>query len=394
MQQERGMRLALGKGTFSATARPSLREGTPDFDLSKSKDKNVTFAFPGDLATPTGGYIYDAKIIPGLREAGVNITILSLGDGFPYPTQETRDKATQLLADAALNSTFIVDGLALGILPEAAKIIAENGRLIALVHHPLALETGVSEHDAARFKASETLALSFAQHVIVTSPTTAKILADDYGVAQNRLHIALPGVEQARVEPATFSQGSNNSTIQLLSVAAISQRKGFDVLVAALSTLKALDWHLKIAGDLTRSPDVSAKLLQQVEDTGLNDRITFLGAVSPSHITSLYTQADIFVLASRYEGYGMAYAEALAQGLPIIGTTGGAIPDVVPQDAGILVPPDDARSLANALSLLIQNKITRASFAAGAQKAAANLPRWSDAVNIFKQIIGDVRPFA
>ncbi len=358
--------------------------------------KAITFAYPGCLATPTGGYIYDAKIIAGLREAGINVTTLSLGDGFPYPTQEIRDKATQLLTEAALHSTLIVDGLALSVLPGAAKIIAENGRLIALVHHPLALETGVSEHDAAGFKASETLALSFAHDVIVTSPTTAKILADDYGVAQNRLHIALPGVEpasveQASVEPATFLQSSNNNTIQLLSVAAISQRKGFDVLVAALSTLKVLDWHLTIAGDLTRSPDVSAKLLQQVQDTGLYDRITFLGSVSQEKISSLYTQADIFVLASRYEGYGMVYAEALAQGLPIIGTTGGAIPDVVPQDAGILVPPDDARSLATALSLLIQNKTARASFAAGAQKAAANLPCWSDAVDIFKKIIGEIK---
>jgi glycosyltransferase involved in cell wall biosynthesis len=351
--------------------------------MRQQLSKNIVFAYPGDLATPTGGYIYDAKIIAGLREIGANITTLSLGEGFPYPSTDTRQMATQRLTNAAENTTLIVDGLALGALPEAAQTIAERGRLIALVHHPLALETGMSEQDATNFKASETLALSFAHQVIVTSPTTAKILVDDYGVAQNRLHVALPGVE-----PAVFSQGSKGKTTQLLSVAAISQRKGFDVLIAALATLKSLDWHLTIAGDLTRAPDVTAKLLQQITHAGLNERITFLGTIPQTQIASLYTNSDIFVLASRYEGYGMAYAEALAHGLPIIGTTGGAIPDVVPQNAGILVPPNTVEPLAQALRLLIQDKTTRTAFAQGARQAAEKLPRWSDAVKIFNHIIG------
>jgi glycosyltransferase involved in cell wall biosynthesis len=349
-------------------------------------NKNIVFAYPGDLATPTGGYIYDAKIIAGLREIGANITTISLGDGFPYPSPDTRQKATQLLADAALHNTIIIDGLALGALPEAAQTIAERGRLIALVHHPLALETGMSEQDATNFKASEALALSFAHQVIVTSPTTAKILHTHYNVDENRLHVALPGVEAA-----TISQGSNGKTTQLLSVAAISLRKGFDVLIAALGGLKSLDWHLTIAGDLTRSPDVAAKLLQQVSNANLNQRITFLGSLPQAQITSLYASSDIFVLASRYEGYGMAYAEALAHGLPIIGTTGGAIPDVVPQNAGILVPPDTVEPLAQALRLLIQDKTTRANYTAGARQAAAKLPRWSDTVEIFRRIIGDIK---
>jgi glycosyltransferase involved in cell wall biosynthesis len=348
--------------------------------------KNIIFAYPGDITTPTGGYIYDAKIIAGLRDVGVKITALSLGEGFPYPCPDTHQNATQILADAAPNTTLIVDGLALGILPEAAQIIAECGRLIALVHHPLALETGVSEQDAAAFKTSETLALSFAHQIIVTSPTTAKILHTHYNVDENRLHVALPGVE-----PAVFSQGSKGKTTQLLSVAAISQRKGFDVLIAALDSLKSLDWHLTIAGDLTRSPDITAKLMQQVSNAGLNDRITFLGSVHQSQLTSLYTKVDIFVLASRYEGYGMAYAEGLAHGLPIIGTTGGAISDVVPQNAGILVPPETIEPLAEALRSLIQDKTARANYAAGARQAAAQLPRWSDTVEIFRRIIGDIK---
>lgn len=354
----------------------------PEPGMRLKLNKRIIFAYPGDISTLTGGYIYDAKIITGLRDIGLNITTLNLCEGFPYPTQEIHQKATQLLADVAHNSIVIMDGLALGVLPEAAKIISQQGQLIALVHHPLALETGTTEQNAKAFKVTETAALSYANHVIVTSPTTAKILYQDYHIAQNRLHIALPGIE-----PASFSNGSKSTITQLLSVAAISPRKGFDVLVAALGTLTSLKWHLTIAGDITRAPNTVATLVQQIHEAGLRDRITFLGSVSAQIVSQLYAKSDIFVLASRYEGYGMAYAEALAHGLPIIGTTGGAIPDVVPLDAGILVPPNATEPLAGALSLLIQNKAMRASFAKGAKKAAYALPRWSDTINIFKNIL-------
>ena len=139
---------------------------------------------------------------------------------------------------------------------------------------------------------------------------------------------------------------TSDGVMRLLAVGAVVPRKGYDVLVAALATLTDLPWQLTIAGDRTRDRDTAAQLEADIARHGLGDRIAVLGAVSPQRLAELYADADLFVLASHFEGYGMAYAEAIAHGLPVIGTTAGAIPDTVPQDAGLLVAPDDVAAFA------------------------------------------------
>jgi glycosyltransferase involved in cell wall biosynthesis len=101
----------------------------------------------------------------------------------------------------------------------------------------------------------------------------------------------------------------------------------------------------------------------------------------------LYAQADVFVLASRFEGYGMAYAEALAHGLPVIGTTAGAIPDTVPDTAGLLSKPGDVDSLQNALRQIIQDQVLRQSLSQGALLAAAQQPSWAECARLFEEVV-------
>ena len=156
---------------------------------------------------------------------------------------------------------------------------------------------------------------------------------------------------------------------------------------AALGTLADLPWCLTIAGDRTRNADASARLDADIARYKLGDRIDVLGAVSDEAIVDLYSQSDLFVLASRFEGYGMVFTEALARGLPVIGTTGGAIPETVPKDAGLLVPPDDAAALAAALREVITNGKKRESLAAAARVSAAKLPTWQDSAKLFAHAI-------
>jgi hypothetical protein len=133
-----------------------------------------------------------------------------------------------------------------------------------------------------------------------------------------------------------------DGSVALLAVGSLVRRKGYDVLVAALADLKDLPWRLTIAGDRMRSPATAAALDADILHHGLGERIAVLGAVTDDRLAELHANADLFVLPSRHEGYGIAFAEAIAHGLPVIGTTAGAIPDTVPHGAGILVPPDDA----------------------------------------------------
>lgn len=348
--------------------------------------RRVAFAVPGDLATPTGGYAYDRRMIAELQRLGWQIDVVGLGDGFPWPSAAQKALARERLASGPGKFPVVIDGLALGVLPEAAAAVRAQRPLIALVHHPLALETGLSAADAELMRTSERKALAAASAVIVTSAPTARLLVADYGVAEHRITIARPGTDRAAP-----TRGGTGGVVQLLSVGALVERKGFDVLVAALAALADQPWRLTIAGDRARNPAVAARLGADIAKHGLGARVDVLGAVPDERIARLYAGADLFVLASRFEGYGMAYAEALAHGIPVIGTTGGATPETVPPEAGVLVPPGDVAALADALRRLIADRAERERLAVGARAAAAALPTWSESANLFATAIESIR---
>jgi glycosyltransferase involved in cell wall biosynthesis len=344
------------------------------------------FAVPGDLATPTGGYAYDRRMIAELRQLGWEIDLLDLGDGFPWPGEATRRAARTRLLAVPAGRTILIDGLALGVLPETALQLAGRNPLLALVHHPLALEWGLSVAQADALHRSERAALAAAQGVVVTSAATAKLVASDYGVPAERIAVATPGSDPAPPAHKRHS-GDRDGVVRLLSVGAVVPRKGFDVLIPALATLSDLSWRLTIAGDLTRDRDCAAQLNAGIASHALGNRIEALGAVSAQRLAALYSEADIFVLASRFEGYGMAYAEAVARGLPVIGTNAGAIPDTVPPDAGLLVAPGDIPPLAQALRRVISDPNLRLRLANAARAAAPRLPTWRQSALTFARAV-------
>jgi len=346
--------------------------------------KSLIFAFPGDLSTPTGGYIYDRRIFAGLERLGWHVQYLSLGEGFPFPEPDTVARARQSLLDLKPGIPIVMDGLALGVLPEIVAELAPRHPVIALIHHPLAFESGLSSARVSTLKASETRALSFAAQVIVTSPATARDLAQSFDVPSELIQVVLPGTAPARlIRERSQTTAPQQSTLRLLSVGSIVPRKGFDVLLAALYPLSELDWTLTIAGDATRDALAPAQLLGDIARFGFEDRVHVLGAVDDDRLETLYQEADAFVLASRFEGYGMAFAEALARGLPVIGTTGGAIPDTVPSTAGLLVEPDNVERLTDALRRLMQDAELRCRLSIGAREAALRQPTWQDSTNLF-----------
>jgi glycosyltransferase involved in cell wall biosynthesis len=335
---------------------------------------------PGDLATRTGGYAYDRRIIAELAALGWRIDVLTLGDGFPFPTADTRAAARARLAELPPVPPVVVDGLAFGALPDEAQALHTSHRLIALVHHPLALETGLTTVDRDALRTSERSALRRAHHVVATSATTAQLLSTDYDVPTDRLSVVAPGTDRVAPRPR-----KREGEVVLLSVGAVIPRKGYDVLVAALAQLKQLPWRLVIAGDRARSVDTCRRLEANIAGLGLADRIALLGAVSEGALASLYADCDLFVLPSRFEGYGMAYAEAIAHGVPVVATTAGAIPDTVPPAAGVLLPPDDVDALALALRRLIENPADRERLAAAAR--AVTFPSWREQGALFARVL-------
>ncbi|MEQ1580745.1 MAG: glycosyltransferase family 4 protein [Steroidobacteraceae bacterium] len=334
--------------------------------------KSLSFVLPGDLDTRTGGYGYDREIIAGLRELGWEIDVHSLDGSFPFPSAAAIESARTTLAALPENRLVIVDGLAFGAMPELAEAEARRLKLVGLVHHPLALESGLTREQSEAFTTAERRALATTRAVIVTSPATSTTLRD-YGVPAGHVTVVEPGTT---VAPA--ASGSGSSTLALVCVASITARKGHDLLFDALAELKAFDWRLDCIGGTMGDSRLLGRLRDQLHRHGLLERVTFSGEGDDAMVARGYAAADLFVLPTRYEGYGMVVAEALARGLPVVSTRTGAIAELVGEQAGLIVPPGDMSALRDALRRIFSDAGLRASLREGAIAVRSRLPRWQD----------------
>ena len=338
------------------------------------------FVVPGRLDQLTGGYLYDRHTIDGLRSRGHAVKVIELGPNH-------RETALDQLADG---TRTVIDGLALPELEQPVITHWRRLRLVALVHHPLAEETGLSRAAAERLKRIETAALQRFRGVICPSPRTAAAVAA-YGTPLDRIFVIPPGTTKPD-RPLRPRRGPVRS---LLCVASVIPRKGHRVLIGALARMRDLDWQLLCIGSLDRDPRTARAVRRKISEARLGRRIILAGEQPPRLVMRAYRAADLFVLPSFHEGYGMAFAEAMAHGLPIIATAAGAIPETVPRAAGLLAPPGDAPALARSLRRVITKPALAAGLAAGSRAAGARLPDWRQATLQWEQILDrpDLRPF-
>lgn len=330
----------------------------------------AVFVIPGDPETRTGGYIYDKLVLLALRRMGRPVRLLRMPDGFPTPSAQAEETSGARLAALNPDVPVIMDGLFAGALAPA-QFDRLKAPYIAMVHHPLALETGLSADLAAKLHENEATNLTRAAHVVVPSPNTRDDLVNDYCVPAEKITVALPGVEEV------VSPRARSTPPLILSVGSLVPRKGHDILLSALGRIADLPWQAVIAGKAL-DPKTAEALRAQANHLGLSARVEFRGEVSKTQLSELYLHATIFALATRLEGYGMVFAEALSHGVPVVTCNNSAIPDVVPSDAGALVPTDDDAAFAAALRKLLTDPAALDAAEAGAAKAGAALPRWAD----------------
>jgi len=342
------------------------------------------FAIPGDLDLPTGGYAYDRRVLELLPQFGVAAQHLPLPALLPDPTTADLDETARALAGVVPPAVLLIDGLAYGAMP-AAVIGGARAPIVALIHHPLCLEAGLTATRQEALRLLETAALARARKIIVTSPVTQRTLIADFNVPAHKITVAEPGTD-----PAPRAAHGRQPPLQLLSVGAIVPRKAFHLLVRALSPLQDRDWQLTIAGPTDRSPQALADVQAAIRATGLGQRIALVGPVAKDRLAGLYASADAFLLASLYEGYGMVLAEAMACGLPIVCTSGGAAAETVPDCAAIKVPPGDERALTLAIQRLLDDRELRQRLAQAAWSAGQKLPRWEDTARIVAGVIAEV----
>jgi glycosyltransferase involved in cell wall biosynthesis len=342
------------------------------------------FAIPGDIRTSTGGYAYDRRLIELLPAFGVSVKHVALPASYPNPSESDLAATRRALKTDRGGAALLIDGLAYGAMPKS--LIDElDGRVLALVHHPLFLETGLPHTRKVELKATEEAALARADHIIASSRAVARVVIDHMAIDRDKITVAEPGTE-----PASRATGTG-APLQLLAVGAVMPRKGYDVLIEALAPLREIDWRLTIAGALDRHPQSVAELNALIERLGLQSRVTLAGKVVPATLDRFYESADLFVSASLFEGYGMVLAEAMARGLPIVTATGGAAGDTAGKAAALHVDAGDAAQMTAALAKALTDKKLRNRLADASWEAGRTLPTWHETARRVAAVILGLR---
>jgi glycosyltransferase involved in cell wall biosynthesis len=345
-----------------------------------------------DPAAPSGGNRYDRAVLDRLsarsatregREAppassdSFGVREIHVPGAWPRPAPADRDHLAQVLAGLPDGATVLLDGLICCGVPEVLEPHATRLRLVILVHLPLSDETGLSPAEAAELRALERRAVHLASGVIATSGPAAAHVAAMHDLPV--VHVAAPGVDRA--EPAVPSPTGH----RLLCVASLTRRKGQDLLLTALERLTDLEWECTFAG---------AGTAPGVPETLVDRKIRFVGALAGAELDAAYAEADLFVLPSRAETYGMVVTEALARALPVVATDVGGVaealgsaPTGVP---GMLLPPEDPDELAAALRTWLTDPALRRLWRTRAQARRATLTGWDDTAGRLAAILNDI----
>ncbi|GGL79497.1 glycosyl transferase [Streptomyces fumigatiscleroticus] len=341
--------------------------------------RSVHFLLPGgvdDPAAPSGGNAYDRRVCLDLPGFGWRVHRHPVDGSWPRPSAAARTELARRLRRLPDGAVVLLDGLVACGVPEVVVPETERLRMAVLVHLPLGDETGLPPAVAAELDARERAVLRAVPAVIATSDWAVRRLVSHHGLAPDRVHVAAPGADIAPLAPGT------DGVSRLLCVAAVTPRKGQHRLVEALAAVADLSWTCICVGGLGQDPAYVARLRALIERHGLADRFQLAGPRSGAALDASYAAADLMVLTSYAETYGMAVTEALARGIPVLATDVGGLPEAVGRAPdggvpGILVPPEDPAALAAALRGWFGETDVRRRLKAAARSRRAALDGWA-----------------
>ena len=338
-----------------------------------------------DPAKPSGGNAYDRQVCRGLTTSGWQVIEHDAPGSWPWPDPAAEQALARLIADIVDGAVVLIDGLIASTVPNILIPEADRLRLVVLVHMSLG-EAPPGHPVAAHAQTREGAVLSAVQQVITTSSWTRERLLLRYRLPPDKVHVAQPGVDPAHLASGTDRGG------ELLCVAAVTPHKGHDILLAALATIADLPWRCLCVGTLQREPAFVEQLRNRAEAAGIADRVCFPGPQTGDDLARAYAAADVLVLASRGEAYGMVVIEALARGLPVITTAVGGLPEAVGWTTdggrpGLLVSPVDSGALAAALRDWLTDAGLRQRLRAAARERRATLSGWDVATDRIAQVL-------
>jgi glycosyltransferase involved in cell wall biosynthesis len=339
-----------------------------------------------DPARPSGGNTYDRHVCRALTSNGWSVHEHAVRGPWPRPDAVSSAALAGVVQRIPDGAVVLLDGQVASTAPDVLVPQASRLRLVVLVHMPLGHRP--ADDRAADTRTREGAVLSVAAAVVTTSAWTRRRLLELYPLPADRVHVAEPGVDAAALAPGTAAAGA------LLCVAAVTYEKGHDVLLDALATTTDLPWHCRCVGSLDREPAFVADLRRRTLDVGLGDRVCLAGPLIGADLDRSYGAADLLVLASRAETYGMVVTEALARGLPVVAAEVGGLPEALGLGAdgirpGLLVPPDDPAALGAALRTWLVDVELRARLRRAARERRDSLPGWSTTTSVLAGVLAE-----
>ncbi|HEY7198031.1 MAG TPA: glycosyltransferase family 4 protein [Gaiellaceae bacterium] len=334
-----------------------------------------------DPVRPSGGNAYDRRICQELAGMGRPVQIHQVTGSWPTPDPDAYAALAGVVARIPDRAVVLLDGLVASTAPEVLVREAGRLRLVVLVHMPLGHRP--RRRDA---RAREGAVLAAAAAVVTTSAWSRRRLLELYALPDDRVHVAEPGVDTSALAAGTAASAA------LLCVAAVIPGKGHDVLLDALAAIADLSWDCLCVGSLDRDPAFAGELRRRVLDDGLGERVRFAGPCAARDLDRSYAAADLFVLPSRGETYGMVVTEALARGVPVVAADVGGVGEALGHGAdgarpGLLVPPDDPGALASALRAWLADADLRLAWRRAARERRASLPEWSNTASVFADVL-------
>ncbi|MFF9124033.1 glycosyltransferase family 4 protein [Streptomyces sp. NPDC014889] len=369
---------------------PAQRAGSENVGIIPMSLRTVHFVLPGgvdDPATPSGGNAYDRRVSLDLPGFGWQVRAHPVNGAWPRPDAEARAELARILRELPDGAVVLLDGLVACGVPETVVPEAERLRLAVLVHLPLGDETGLDPAVAAELDARERQVLRAVSAVVATSDWAVRRLVSHHGLAPDRVHAAAPGADIAPLAPGT------DGVSRLLCVASVTPRKGQHRLVEALAAVTDLPWSCTCVGALTQDPAYVDRLRRLIAEHGLQDRFHLVGPRAGAELDASYAAADLMVLASYAETYGMAVTEALARGIPVLATDVGGVGEAVGRAPdggvpGILVPPEDPAALAAELRGWFGEADVRRRLKSAARGRRAALDGWANTARSVAGVLG------
>jgi glycosyltransferase involved in cell wall biosynthesis len=337
-----------------------------------------------DPARPSGGNTYDRHVCDGLPSFGWSVYEHAVAGFWRPPAAPAFAALAAVLERIPDGAVVLLDGLVASTAPEVLVGQARRLRLVVLVHMPFGHRPADGDVDEVR--ARERAVLSAATAVVTTSAWTRGRLSELYSLPADRVHVAQPAVDAADLATPSAAGGA------LLCVAAVTFGKGHDVLVAALATVSDLAWRCVCVGSLDRDPAFVEGLHGRLLEAGLDDRVHLVGPRTAVDLQRSYAAADLVVLASRAETYGMVVTEALARGVPVLAADVGGLAEALGHGAdgsrpGLLVAPEDPTALGAALRAWLSDAEMRGRLRRAARERRGSLPGWSTTTSVIARAL-------